>query len=279
MNFKSTAVLCFTLAFSNLVHAEGGIFYEFKNWNFAPSGGSATALHLHSLGIFDTSGGFTAGLRGALNKDASQKAKEYEIIKANERGNRVEGSDVSAVNGKLQGSYTYSWNQPAPVATKGETYRMMWSQEGDAWDTLGFSASSQKNKDVALLAFEYQNMIWSHESAPLSYGLSYGMTLYSYRTTGGTDFTSFSVPFTFTISTRAYDDVLVYADYAMAPYGYAKGTATYDHLEFGAIYQLSESWKFEATYKTINDYLTKDIKLKTGKYQASVISIGTGFYF
>jgi hypothetical protein len=243
-------------------HSEGGIFYEHKTWNYTPKIGTATPLGLHTIGFFDTTGSITAGLGNMTRQQSARMGKEQEMER----------------KGEMTG--TYSWEERQPVANDGEFYRIMWSSEGSPWGNVIPGLTAKTDYTPSLLGLEVDHTMWSHEGAPVSFGVGFGTYMYFMYLPGNKKNTNFSIPLTFTASAVPVENLTLYGNFAFGPFGYIKNQAKYDHLEGGVTYSLSEQFRLNASYRILNDYQNDgDLKDVSNKYKTTVLSVGAGWYF
>lgn len=275
---QTTLALLGSLAAATSLNAlaDEGIFYEHRSLSFTPmsqsqSGNAITTIPsqsfgVHVVGFFDTTGAIRAGLDNAISKDAAKMSKEQEL----ERKGTAAGTP-----------YTYSWQERQPVANDGEIYRIMWSSEGSPWSSV-VATSTTTDYTPSFIGFEVDHTLWSHKGSPVSLGVGFGTYMHVYNNVVGWSLSrgSISIPLTFTVSAQPLNDVTVYGNFAIGPYGYIKRYVTYNHYEAGAIWTLTKNLRVNASYRTVNDYLTQDVKVTDyGKYQATMLSLGAGLYF
>jgi len=252
------ATIASTISFGAL--ADEGIFYEYKIWKYTPKIGVSTPLGLHTIGFYDTTGSITAGLGNMTRQRSAEMRKQQDM----ERKGEVIG--------------TYSWEVKQPVANDGEIYRIIWSSEGSPWGNL-FPTTTKADNTPSLLGLEIDRTLWKHDDSPVSYGIGFGTYMYLMLLPNQYKNGNFSFPLTFTASAVPLNGLTVYATGAFGPIGYIKKQATYNHLEGGVIYQLSEKVRLNASFRTLNDYQTKDLKDLSNKYNATSLSFGAGWYF
>jgi hypothetical protein len=270
---------CLPAATSLSAQADAGVFYERKSLSFTPmspsqSGNAATTISpqsfgVHVIGFFDTTGAIRAGLGNAVSKESAKMSKEQEL------------EDKGAAAGT---PYTYSWQERQPVANDGEIYRIMWSSEGSPLGIITdmFQVHPVTDYTPSFLGLEIDHTLWSYKGSPVSYGVGFGTYMHIYNNVVGWSLSrgSISIPITFTVSAQPLNDVTVYGNFAIGPYGYIKNYVTYNHYEAGAIWTLTKNLRVNASYRTVNDYLTQDAKVTDyGKYQATMLSLGAGLYF
>lgn len=122
-----------------------------------------SSFGLHRFVWFDTAGAMTAAVRGAMNESAARTQKELETL---EKYRRTGGSLT----------YEYSWEQPAPVPTDGETWALLIGSEGSPLDAIASQQIAPKTASV--LGLEYQRAVWSMNAAPVSTALGLGFRTY-----------------------------------------------------------------------------------------------------
>lgn len=270
---------CLFAATTFSAQADEGIFYEHKSWSYTPispsQSGNAVSMPpsqsfgVHVIGFFDTTGAIRAGLDNTLSKESARMRKEQAL------------EDQGAAAGT---PYTYSWQERQPVANDGEIYRIMWSSQGSPWGVLTdmFKVHPGTDYTPSFLGFEIDHTLWSYKGSPASYGVGFGTYMHIYNNVVGWSLNrgSISIPLIFTVSAQPLNDVSVYANAAFGPYGYIKHQVTYNHYEAGAIWTLTKNLRVNASYRTVNDYLTQDAKVTTyGKYKATALTLGAGLYF
>lgn len=284
MQFNKTISLAllgsFAAATTASAMAKDGLFYEHQSFAYKPSAGSSLSFGVHSVGFFDTTGALSATLAGAVNEElAREKARDKKI-----QDIQIYGS------GAVGTKYSYSWEQPRPVANDGEIYRFFWSSEGHASQQF-----KRENTDPtpSLWGLEYHSTLWSKESTPLSYSFGWGLVSYHLRTDlpnpspssssmTRNDYVSTSFPLDFSLTFHPVDAVATYADFGLAPINYIRKQPKYHHFETGAIWSLTESIRLNATYKFVSDSLSDSAGSKSAyrfKYTSSVFSLGAGWYF
>lgn len=250
-----------TISFGALA-ADTGIFYEHKTWKYTPKIGVPTNLGLHTIGIFDTTGTLSAGLGNMTRQRSAELGKQQDMEK----------------KGEVIG--TYSWEVKQPVANDGEIYRIIWSSEGSPWGMFPIDTGAKTDYTPSLLGLEVDHTLWSHDDSPVSYGIGFGTYMYLMRLPNKYENGNFSFPLTFTASAVPLNGLTVYANAGFGPLGYIKKQATYNHLEGGVIYQLSEMVRLNASFRTLNDYQNNgDLKDMSNKYNATSLSLGAGLYF
>lgn len=265
MKLKTLVMACLAATASfNAFAADTGIFYEHKTWKYTPKIGVATNLGIHTIGFFDTTGTLTAGLGNMTRQRGAELDKRQDMEKKHE----VVG--------------TYSWEEKQPVANNGEIYRILWSGEGSPWQPISsmFSVTSKTDYTPSLLGLEVDRNIWSHDDAPVSYGIGFGTYLYLMQLPNQYKNGNLSVPLTFTASAVPLNGLTVYVTGALAPLGYLKKQATYNHFEAGTMYQLTSNVRLNASFRTLNDYQNNGVlKDVSNKYNATSLSLGAGMYF
>lgn len=233
------------VALSSLSHANSSIGYEYGMANFNPEGGSSYSFGLHKFSIFDTSGGFSAGLRGAMNRSASQQVAE-----ANAQQHMGESH---------YSTYEYSWHQPAPVPTEGELFVLTLGSQGNPLiDPIAPSTTdSTTDAKQSVLGFEYSSNLWSKEMAPVSLGVNWGFKGFLF-TAGKTNQSTMSIPVELIASSLVYTKTVAYASIAVGPYGYAtSNNPKYNHVEVGANYDFSQDLRFLLYYRSTKDGFKK----------------------
>lgn len=270
MKVRHTLIATIAAMFSfGALAAESGIFYEHKTWKYTPKIGVSTNLGLHTIGIFDTTGTLSAGLGNMTRQRSAELGKQQDMEK----------------KGEVMG--TYSWEERQPVANDGEIYRIIWSSEGSPWQNAPYGNLFTDKTDYtpSLLGLEIDHTLWSYDGSPVSYGIGFGTYMYLMQLPGlGTTREykngNFSLPITFTASAVPLNGLTVYANAGFGPWGYIKKLATYNHLEGGVTYQLSELVRLNASFRTLNDYQNNgDLKDVSNKYNATSLSFGAGMYF
>lgn len=265
MKLKSLLAACLatTAAFDALA-SDAGIFYERKVWNYKPSTGATTGLGLHTIGIYDTTGTISAGLGNMTRQRSAELGKQQDM----ERKGEVMG--------------TYSWEERQPVANNGQVYRIMWSSEGSPWQNAPYGNlfSDKTDYTPSLLGLEIDYNLWSHEGAPISYGIGLGAYMYLMRLPNTVANGNISIPLSFTASGVPMNGLSVYATGAFGPWGYLRKLTTYNHFELGTTYELTDMVRLNVSYRTLNDYQSNgDLQNKSIKYNATSLSFGAGMYF
>lgn len=275
----SSTIVALSLIFTSSAFADAGIFYERRSLSYEPqsdvrngnaiSTPASQSFGVHVVGFFDTTGAIRAGLGNAVSKESAKMSKEQEL----ERKGAAAGTP-----------YTYSWQERQPVANDGEIYRFMWSSEGSPLGVITdmFQVHPTTDYTPSFLGIEIDRTLWSYKGSPVSYGIGFGtyMHIYNNVVSWSLNRGSISIPLTFTVSAQPLNDVSVYGNFAMGPYGYIKHLVTYNHYEAGAIWTLTKNFRVNASYRTVNDYLTQEpTVVDFGKYQAKMLALGAGLYF
>lgn len=226
-----------------LAEANSSIGYEYGMATYSPEGGSSYSFGVHKSSIFDTTGGFNAAMRGAMNRNASQQVAE---AKAQE----TMGSSHYA-------TYEYSWQEPAPVPTEGELFVLTLGSEGNPLiDPISPSTTDGNNKQ-SVLGFEYSSNLWTKEMAPVSLGINWGFKGFMF-TSGRNSQTAMTVPVEVIGSSLVYAKTVAYASLAAGPYGYAtSNNAKYAHAEVGANYDHSQSLRLALSFRSTQDQIKK----------------------
>lgn len=263
MKFNKTMFVllgCFAAATSLNAQARDGLIYRRELATLAPSIGTARDATVQSIGIFDTKGAMTAALLTMANQENARTTKEKEL------------KDSGAAAGT---TYTYSWQQALPVANEGEMYRYFWSE--------------------IMRGLEYHGIWWSVKSTPVSYGMGYGLMLYSYNADSVNPATasantmvryaSASIPVDFSVTFHPLESVAIYGDVAIGPLGYVMRKAKYNHFEVGSIWELTKNIQFSASYKITHDTMLESNSSSSSgqanevQYSSNIFSLGAGLYF
>lgn len=274
MKQKLSILLCVPMfcSFSNTLLADDGTGYmalQYGSVSVKGKGGKAKSLPSFRLNMFDTSGILTAGMRGAMNQNAAQKAKEYEIQ------NQVKNGAAAPA------TYTYSWNQPAPSPTDGDRWIITTATDGSpVIDAISPPSSGTGKAVQSMLGIEYSSAIWTYE-APVTFTVGWGMKFFIFDSSGsGLESSSSSLPINVTFSNRPLSDLIVYADLAVSPIGLAKGTGYYLHEEVGANWNFAGDWLLTLSYRMVSDVLgDKDPKGDYLKYDMTDAYLGVGYQF
>lgn len=259
---------------------DNALMYEHQTYGYSPAVGSTFTLNLHSVSLLDSTGAMSATLAGAVNQELSR-----------EKAAKEKAQDIWL--GKTRDTtYTYSWEQPHPVANDGEMYRFFWSSEGHASQMW-----TKKNTDPApaMWGLEYHGKLWGRESAPLSYALGYGVINYHLRSNylnpapstntysgSGYDYVSTSFPLDVSATFNPLDSVAVYGDFAIGPINIIRKQPRYSHFEGGAVWTLTNKIRLKASFKQVRDYMSDDPGSKSSyklDYKANIFSLGAGWYF
>lgn len=231
------------LSLSQITYANSSIGYEYGIANYSPDGGSSYSFGVHKFSIFDTTGGFNAAMRGAMNKNASQQVAE-----ANAQKTMGESHFTT---------YQYSWNQPAPVPTDGELFVLTLGSEGNPIIDPISPSTTDGNPKQSVLGFEYSSNLWSKEMAPVSVGVNWGFKGFMFSA-GKTTQSTVSIPVELIASSLVYEKTVAYGSFAVGPYGYAtSNNAKYSHIEVGANYDHSQNLRFSLSYRSTQDQYKK----------------------
>lgn len=275
-----------TQAFADDREGSLGIDYGIVSVKGKGGGGSITMPSIR-FNAFDTTGGLTAGIRGALNKNAAQKAKEIEIENSVRNGTTApDGSSVSRFGNTIQGSYTYSWTQPEPTPTDGDRWLLTFATNGTPIiDAISPPTSSSKAVD-SMLGIEYSSALWSHVSAPLSFSAGWGMKFFVFSAEGnhggkaGIDSDSASLPINASISSHIWKDMVAYGDFAVSPISLFKGKGFYMHEEVGVEWNFVSDWLLTVNYRLMQDALNdKDASGDPIEYEMNMAYAGIGYGF
>lgn len=240
--------------------AEGSLGIEYGSVSFKGERGPTTSLSSYRLNAFDTTGGLTAGVRGALNQNAAQKAKEYQIEQSIENGSTPDG--VYTAGGKAYGSYEYSWQQPSPTPTDGDRWTLTFATDGTPIIDV-ISMPSEDTKVVnSMLGIEYSSSLWSYVSAPLSMSVGWGMKFFIFDSNdstghGGIDSSSASLPIEATVSSMVYSNVNAFLNVSLSPISLVSGKPYYLHEELGVNWNFYDGWLLTASYRHAQDAVTK----------------------
>lgn len=275
------------LALSSSSYAIDASFgLEYGSVTLKAKGGQSLSIPSYRLNMFDTTGGLTAGIRGALNQNAAQKAKEYQIEQAAKNGSAApEGSSVNRFGNTLSGSYTYSWEQPAPTPTDGDRWTLTTATNGTPiLDAISPPTSTDKNIN-SMLGIEYSSSIWSYESAPVSISAGWGLKFFIFSaegpgSNGGIDSSSTSIPIDLTLSSQIYQGLILYANAAISPISLFRGKGYYLHEELGLNWDFYEGWLLTANYRMAQDALSdKNAKGDAIEYKMDSVYGGIGYQF
>jgi hypothetical protein len=275
---KSLLVLGAVLFAIPAAFADGSIGYEAGPLTIKPNAGNSYSLLAHRISVYDTTGGLTAGIRGAINQNAAQKAKEGEVQNSVKNGTAApQGANVSQVNGQAVGSYSYAWNQPAPVPTDGELWSLILASEGNPLiDPISPPPASTQR---SVLGIEYTRGLWDYVSAPISYGIGFGLRVYMFSTAATSD-TAISVPITFTASSQILNHVIAYGEFGIGPVYAVQGKPFYLDYEVGVKWEFAGSWQAVGTFRGTQDSLSKnDVDGKPIKYSMTLMNAGIRYVF
>jgi hypothetical protein len=223
--------------------------YEYGNFSLQSQyyqfAGAATPVRenssfgLHRFVWFDTQGAMTSAVRGALNESAARMEKEKEVSEAYRRGNTA--------------SYEYSWQQPEPVPTAGDTWALVIGSKGNLLtDTLASQTSSTKQPSV--VGLEFQQNVWALTAAPASVAFGWGLRTYYFSHLNGSHST-LSTPLSISASTQVINGVVPYVEYSRGLLGLfnASKFGLYQNVEAGIHWQFSPEWKAVLTYRKTHD--------------------------
>ncbi len=258
---------------------------EYGSVSLKAKGGKSITIPSYRLNMFDTTGGLTAGIRGALNQNAAQKSKEYQIEQAAKNGTAApEGSSVNRNGDKLYGSYTYSWEQPAPTPNDGDRWTLTTATNGTPFiDSISPPTSSEKSIN-SMLGIEYSSSLWSFTAAPLSFSVGWGMKFFLFSSegpaSGGIDSSSASLPIDVSLSSQVYEGIVVYGNAAITPISVFKGKGYYLHEEGGVNWNFYDGWLLTFNYRMAQDALSdKDADGDPMAYKMTSIYAGAGYQF
>lgn len=251
------------LTLSSLAQANSSIGYEYGLANYSPEGGSGYSFGVHKFSIFDTTGGFNAAMRGAMNKNASQQVAEAKA--------------QQTMGGSHFTTYEYSWHQPAPVPTEGELFVLTLGSEGNPLiDPIAPSTTDGNNKQ-SVLGFEYSSNLWTKEMAPVSLGINWGFKGFMF-TSGRNTQTTMTVPVEVIASSLVYEKTVAYATFALGPYGYVTSdNAKYSHAEIGANYDHSANLRLALSFRSTQDQFKKGDKISS--INNTTIAAGAKYQF
>lgn len=278
------SLLAFAVYLSSPAYAaEGALGIEYGSVSIKAKGGASKSLPTYRLYAFDTTGGLTAGMRGAMNQNAAQKAKEHQIEKSIENGSTPEG--IYTASGKVYGSYEYSWQQPAPTPTDGDRWSLTLGTDGTpVLDAI--SMPSEETKIVhSMIGIEYSSSLWSYTSAPLSFSAGWGLKFFifdSNESSGGSslDSSSASLPFEVTLSSQIYDGLTAYGTLSVSPISLLSGKPFYLHEELGIEWNFYDGWIVTANYRHAQDAVSeKDTKGDVIEYNMDSFFGGIGYQF
>lgn len=266
--FRILMVLCFTLTGINANAQQSTLGLEYGSISLKAKGGQSVSLPAYRLSAFDTTGGLTAGIRGALNQNAAQKSKEYQIEQSVKNGNYQPENAL--------GSYTYSWQQPAPTPTDGERWTLTTATDGvPVIDAISTPSANGGKKVNSMLGIEYSSSLWSFVSAPVSVSAGWGMKFFM-----GIGSSSASIPLDVTFSTQPMKDLGIYANLAVSPIGLASGKGYYFHQEVGAKWKFYDEAFLTLNYRNASDTLSdKDSENKPISYTQVSAYVGIGYGF
>lgn len=219
-----------------------------------------SSFGLHRFVWFDTQGAMTSAVRGALNESAARMEKEKEVREAYRKGNTA--------------SYEYSWQQPAPVPTDGDTWALVIGSEGSLLsDTMAPQMTDPKHPSV--LGLEYQSKVWSMTAAPVSAALGWGLRTYYYSHLPGSH-SPLSIPLSASASSRLIDGVVPYIEYSRGMMGLfnASKFGVYSNLEAGVHWQFSPEWKAVLTYRKTHDEVTFTGNHPTTQHNTTLTMVG-----
>lgn len=258
----SALTMCALCAFAPFTQAEEmAMGYEYGSFSASPVGGTSFSLGVHKVMLYDTSGGFTAALRGTMNENAARSNKEYDL----ERGRTYDRS--------------YSWNQPAPAPTDGETYTVFMGSQGEFYEA--FSPNTVGTPNASVIGGEYQRSLWSLTKAPISFGLNAGMRIYYFSHFPTSQSMYFSVPLDITLSTQLADGLVPYVNAGLGPMGYFSKDkyGQYNFFEVGAQWKLAEHWKLTFAYKKTHDEYKQDVNTPAKQYDSTLTTAGFRYLF
>ncbi len=229
---------------------------------FKSQGGKTISMPSIRVNMFDTSGGLTAGLRGAMNQNVAQKNKEAEIVNAAKEGRSgPEGSNVANIGGNLSGSYNYSWNQPAPNPSDGDTWILTAATDGTPIiDAISTPSAATKIVN-SMLGLEFSRALWTSRG-PISIAAGWGMKFFLFD--GGIKANSASLPLNISVATNVAKGLVAYNDFAISPYGLIKSTGYYLHDQWGLNWTFAEDWMLTLSYRIVKD--VTDVKDNDGKF-------------
>ncbi|GAB4127562.1 MAG: hypothetical protein Fur0040_10460 [Sideroxydans sp.] len=245
----SGLLLFLALSSGNLSAKDFEIGYEYGNFSlqsqYYPFPGASAPVRenssfgLHRIVWFDTQGGMTSVVRGAMNESAARLEKEREIREAYRKGGTP--------------SHVYSWEQPAPVPTDGETWALVIGSKGNLLtDTLTTQTSTTKQPSV--VGLEYQHNVWSLSASPASVALGLGLRTYYFSHLKGSH-SPVSIPLGIAASTQLMEGVVPYVEYSRGLMGLfnAKKFGLYQNVEAGIHWQFAPEWKAVLTHRKTHD--------------------------
>lgn len=234
---------------ANVFASDLEVGYEYGNFSLQSQyyqfAGAATPVResssfgLHRFVWFDTQGAMTSAVRGALNESAARMEKEQDVQEAYRKGNTA--------------SYEYSWKQPAPVPTDGDTWALVIGSKGNLLtDTLAPQTSATKQPSV--VGLEFQQNVWSLTAAPASVAFGWGLRTYYFSHLNGSHST-LSTPLSIAASTQLMDGVVPYFEYSRGLMGLfnASKYGLYQNVEAGIHWQFAPQWKAVLTYRKTHD--------------------------
>jgi hypothetical protein len=246
-------------SFAPEIYADQGLFYEYRMQTFTPKftgavNPPAQTFGINVVGLFDSTGSFDAAMRTSMRREAQQ------------HDTTAPASDTSA------------WEK-MPVANDGNSFKILWSNEGSPWSNV-FSASSASTSP-SMLGLELESTYWTYPTNFVSFGINWNANYYFYDNIDGiAAIATISMPVVFSASTKVLPGLIAYANYGVGPLGYLKGWSTYDQVEAGLNYSFADSFRASLSYRLANDFLTRQSLMdKYGKFHTSNLSLGIGWYF